>query len=99
MRGNVYDVLKKYSIISYYNEIRDENGKLLFSNGHSFNKVAIDNATKYITLINDNDPGNICMLNPNLEYNIISLGSLTDQLLITNGNNILKLFCKKIKKV
>lgn len=99
MRGNVYDVLKKYNIISYYNEIRDENGKLLFSNGHSFNKVVIDNVTKYITLINNDDPGSICILSPDLEYKIISLGTLTDQLLITNGNNILKLFCKKFKKV
>ena len=95
MKTNVENLLNDYSMLTYYDEIRDETGRLLFCNGHSFDGVKIDEDTRYITLTNKNDSSSICMLDPNLGYKIIPLKYAIDKLIFQSGNNAITFFCKK----
>lgn len=95
MKRELIDILNSYSVVTYYDEVRDENDLLLFCNGHSFDLVDIDNITKYIILTNKNDDSSKCILNPDLKYEIIPLKYAIDKLILTSGNKIKTLFCKK----
>lgn len=95
MEKNVGDVLSKYDVITYYDEIRREDGVLLFCNGHSFDTIEIDDVTGYIVLSSKEDDGNTCMLNPCFNFEIIPLKYAIDKLVLTSDGSRVIFFCKK----
>lgn len=99
MERNIESVLNGYCMLTYYDEIRDDEGRLIFCNGHSFNKVNVDDITNYILLSNDDDPGNMCMLNPSLDFEIIPIKFAMDKIIFRSGKGKIIFFAKKYENV
>lgn len=95
MEPTISNVLNNYSMLTYYDETRDENGCLLFCNGHSFDKINFDKIMNLIVLTNSDDPSSILMFNSFINYEIIPLKYAMDKLVLQSGKNTITLFCKK----
>lgn len=96
MNDKLQNILNSYSIFTYYDEVRNDSGELIFCNGHSFDKVGIDDITRYIMFSSKKDPNSICMINPKLDFQVIHLKYGIDKLIFLNNNyEVKKFFCKK----
>lgn len=97
MKEKMINVLNKYSMLTYYEEKRDKNGRLLFFKECSFDKVEVDTITKYIVLSNENSSSSICIIDPHFGYKIIPLKYERDKIIILDysGKNSIIFFGKK----